>query len=196
MIGLGLLVMSATSGLERSGVVGDGTTPSGPAGLAPFDQAGGNCSVSSIGLVSVTPQSVSVGGSARETFTATALSNCGTVLTNSTQFSWRLSSSSVGSLGSDSGPSVVYTACLAPMDGVLHVEGAYNGTSRTANATIKIAGAGGGAFPGAPVVTAGNGSESLWSGTDVGLALMGLLIVGGIAVFLWGQRKEPPRAPP
>lgn len=159
-----------------------------------FELAADDCSALMLGTVRVSPESVAVGASSVLTFTATAFSTCGTNLTNVTHFSWRLSSSSVGSLGPDEGASVVYAACIAPMDGVLHLQGVYNGTTLTANATIKIAG-GGDAPPGAPAAPAGSGGQDLWSGKAVGIALMGILIVGGVAVFLWGQRQDRPKRP-
>ena len=197
VICLGMILSTSGAG-PRGPVVtaaGSGRTSLISTGLRGVERAAGNCSTLSLSSVRVSPQSVSVSASATQTFTATALSACGTTLTNTTHFSWRLSSSSVGSLGSTVGASVVYTACLAPMDGVLHLVGTYNGTSLTANATIKIAGGGSDGFSGAPESLPGNESQDSSTGKIVGIALVVILVMGGVAVFLWGQKQERSKPP-
>jgi len=155
-----------------------------------------NCTPVWLGSVRVSPQTVSVGPSATQTFTGIALSTCGASLTNLTHFSWHLSSSSVGSLGSASGTSVVYTACIAPMEGVLHLVGTFNGTNLTANATIKIAGGSGGGAIGFPGQSSENGGSNSSSDRWMGYPVMVILITGAIVVFLWGRRPERPSSPP
>jgi len=71
-------------------------------------------------------------------FTADAEGACGTPLTQGVSFSWWLSSPSLGLLNSSDGPLVAYSACLAPMGGVLHVEAKSGGISLFANSSITV----------------------------------------------------------
>ena len=195
------LIVTALAPVSPSSIRTASAEMQGPGAAVPrtgFEpsSASAPCSNTSLGSILVSPLVATVSASASQTFTARSLSTCGTDLTNLTNFSWRLSSASVGTLGSSSGPTVVYTACVAPMDGVLHVVGILGSAYRSVNATIRI---GGGAFgdlpgtPAAPIV--GNASSSPLS-RQVGVVLVGVLLLGGVFVILWGMRSRPRRRTP
>ena len=204
---VGWVVVIAISALLVAGVPGPGhaasSSPAGPsrgaAGLAtssvPRDHSSGGCLGIEIGFLQISPADVTVVGLSSRTFTATAWSTCGSNLTASTQFTWRLSSVEVGSLASSAGPIVVYTACEAPMTGVLHLLGVYEGVNVSANATIHIAGGGGGGAFGIPASSAGNGTTGNPLMRWVGAAVVGILFAGGVAVFLYGPRARRPKPP-
>jgi hypothetical protein len=149
------------------------------------------CSGDLLGSILVSPEVATVSGSASRTFSAEAISTCGFNITNITHFSWRLSSTSVGSLGSTTGSVVIYTACVAPMDGVLHLTGYRGNVTLNVSASIRI---GGGTFgstpgdPGAPALP--NDSPSPLS-REIGLLLVGVLLTGGALLILWGWRSRP-----
>jgi len=165
-------------------------------GSRSIELATASCSNGTLASVRVTPDVVSVGASSSQSFSASAWSACGTILTNLTDFTWKLSSTSVGSLAADQGTTVVYTACVAPMDGVLHLSASYNGTVRSANATIRIAGGGIGAPPVSSGALPGAPGNSASSEPFLGFALMATLIGGGVVVFLWGQRSGRSKSGP
>ena len=151
------------------------------------------CSNGSLQSIVVTPQIVTVSASGSQTFSARGVSNCGTNVTGLMHFSWRLSSVTVGSLASSSGPTVVYTACVAPMDGILRLVGSLGSVNLTANATIRIGGGSFGNVPGTPAAPVlGNASTNPLS-REAGLALVGTLLLGGILVLVWGLRSGPRR---
>jgi len=149
------------------------------------------CFNASLGSILVSPRLASVSASGSQTFTANALSTCGTDITNLTHFWWRLSSTTVGSLGSDTGPTVVYTACVAPMDGVLHLVGILGNVNLSVNATIRIGGGSFGDLPGSPAApVVGNLSTTSLS-REAGVVLVGVLLFGGIFVVVWEMRSRP-----
>ena len=53
-------------------------------------------------------------------------------------FSWSLSSLSLGTLNASGGQTIAYTACVAPMDGALHLEATSDGVTLYANASISV----------------------------------------------------------
>lgn len=97
-----------------------------------------NCSSSKLDSLSIAPDQLTIDGLKSQSFTAEATDACGTVLTDSTHFSWQLLPSALGELSSVSSTPTTYTACLSPMGGELELKGTYGGVTLTRNATISV----------------------------------------------------------
>jgi len=98
-----------------------------------------SCSQSAFARLSVTPASVAALPLQNQIFAATAENACGDTLAQPVSFSWSLSSLSLGTLNASGGSTIAYTACVAPMNGVLHVEATSGGVTLYANASISVA---------------------------------------------------------
>jgi len=92
---------------------------------------------------------------------------------------------------------VVYTACLAPMGGVLRLLGTYAGVTRSVNATLTIR-----YDPSSvenPGLSPGGARVDSPTGKLVLLAVASTLVVGGVIVLVRGQRwlrpSPRPRSP-
>jgi len=142
----------------------------------------------------IDPAVVNISPLQGQRFTATAESTCGTPLTSKTTFSWWLSSPSLGLLNSSDGPAVAYTACLAPMGGLLHAEATSGGVTLYSNSTIAVTLQN----PGWQDPSSNSSSGALEGSGASGPAetqreaaalLVGLLVAGAVAVVLYGRRK-------
>lgn len=127
-------------------------------------------------------------------FNAATENGCGVPFTQGVTFSWWLSSVSLGALNSSTGSSVAYTACVAPMGGVLHVKAALGLTTLYANSTISVSAQ---ASSGqSPPPTSGGGlptgvaPSSTTADSWVGVGIMVALFAGAAAVLIAGRTKR------
>ncbi|MGP8075316.1 MAG: hypothetical protein ACLP8Y_01035 [Thermoplasmata archaeon] len=152
-----------------------------------------NCSSTVLASLTATPANISVTPLEVQTFSATADSACGTPLVQNVNVSWWLSSASLGTLSSSSGPTTAYTACLALMGGFLHLKATSGGITRYANSSISVSlhstpgqdpppgssdGASGGAGSSSPVAVP-------WGALAIMIALLG----GAAIVLVIGRRR-------
>lgn len=154
----------------------------------------GNCSGTALAHLAITPVQVAATPLQVLMFSATSENVCGTPLTPPAGFSWWLSSVSLGTLNSSTGSIVAYTACIAPMGGVLHVKASSGAVTLYANSTITVSASSSsgpspspstpGGFPGG--VTPSSAATISWSG----LAIMVALFAAALAVLMVGLRKR------
>ncbi len=131
---VGILVLVGALG-SHADLPGRGlTTPH----LALHGGSPSDCSGGALAHLATYPAAVNISPLEDQMFTAAAESACGTPLTQGVSFSWWLSSPSLGLLNSSNGPLVAYTACLAPMGGILHVEAKSGGVTLQANSSITV----------------------------------------------------------
>ena len=188
-VSAGLLVPSAHESVARPDPL--------PSSTLPDDRSIGVdsaiCSNSTAAYVTITPASVSLEGTTSQTFTAQAWSACGTRIDAGVSYTWNLSRSDLGSLGSSLGPQTVYTSCVAPMTGTLSVTAVASLGRATASAALSIwyPSTNGSAAPFAGAVP-GGASNQVW----VGLGIAGAFVGGGIGVVLAGLRRVPPGGKP
>jgi hypothetical protein len=153
-----------------------------------------NCSSSMLALLTATPTKVAVAPLDVQVFAANAESACGTPLTDNVSITWWLSSVSLGTLSSTGGSTTTYTACIAPMDGVLHVKAVDGGLSLFANSTISVSlqsTSGSNPAPGAPTGATGDGEPSSSVPVPWGaVGIMGALLGTAAVVLVLGRRKR------
>lgn len=168
--------------------------PVAPRAAVANDRPEANCTDAVLQSVIVSPANISVKGLGTQVFNATAVSSCGSSMTESAVLSWALSASDLGTLNTTTGASVTYTACLAPMGGTLRVTGTFEGVSVTSRAAIDVWHAS------TPSTSSGNTPAEVtpdpaWVHVAT-LMVSPALAAAGVAVFLWGQRSPPrPRNP-
>lgn len=164
------------------------------AGEMPAARAGpfGNCSGTILTRLAVTPMAVEVVGLHTQEFVATAVSSCGANLTPITTVSWALSSGALGTLSSNAGASTTYTACLAPMSGLLHVTGSFQGVTLRVNVSIAVsyASAGGSSSPGAPNASPATPGVPLGGGGWAGWSVAALLVALGTTLAVRTRRRQ------
>ena len=153
-----------------------------------------NCSDNVLENVTSSPAKVAVTPLEAQTFSAVADSACGTPLVGNVSIVWWLSSASLGTLSASHGTTTAYTACLAPMDGTLHVKATWGGLTRYANSSISVAGRSG-SGPKPPPSSSDAGSGGAGSPSPVGvpwgaLAIMVALLGGAAIVLILGRRKQ------
>jgi len=120
------------------------------------------CSSAQLVALVVTPPQADVLPLTGHEFNATAENGCGNPLTQNVSISWWLSSDALGSLNATSGPVIAYTACLAPMAGVLHVRATSGSVSLYNNSSIAVS-----SWP-SPVTNASNAPPGVrWVGIEV-----------------------------
>jgi hypothetical protein len=155
----------------------------------------GNCSDTELAHLALSPASVAVLPLKVEIFSVAAENGCGTPLAVATSFAWWLSSISVGALNATTGASVAYTACVAPMGGVLHVKAMSGEVTLFANASITVSGqgsSGGSPAPGAPGGSLGSGGASSPALTRTeGIALISGCFLGAALILYLGRRNRP-----
>jgi len=187
---LGLTVVALLFG--NAVVVTTGTTAPHRVGWATFGDRfasanASNCSATALASLSTSPAKFTASPLATRMVTAIAVSPCGGRLTVGVTYAWWLSSVSLGTLNNTNGASTVYTACIAPMDGTLHVKATNSGITLYANSSIAVsaqASAGSGA-PSSPVGQSG-GTTLPWAGIGVASVLLG----GAVVVLMVGLRKK------
>ena len=138
---LGLLVVDCSATFGAAGVGAHPPVASVRADASEArtsDIAGTACADPVLSSLLLSPNRAAVLGLESMTFVAEASSSCGTNLTNVTDFSWSLSSASLGVLSPTTGSATTYTACLATMGGLLHLTGTYDGVTVVANASISV----------------------------------------------------------
>jgi len=187
---LGGLAFAGTAGFGHTGER-SGAAQSLP---APTDTVALNCSQPRIAYLVVAPLSANVSPLENQMFSASALDSCGGPMAEAVSFSWWLSSPSLGLLNSSEGPAVAYSACLAPMSGILHVEASSGGITVFANSTIAVTLQNPGwqdPSQGSTSGTAGGGELSgLSEGQRYALGVaIPLLAATAAAVVLYGRRK-------
>jgi hypothetical protein len=194
-VGLFAVVFLVAFGLVASGIAAEFprevSTPTLLRELRPA-AAPENCSAATLTNLSTTPARVQATPLAVEWFTATASNACGAPVTGNVTYSWWLSSVSLGTLSSSVGTTTAYTACVAPMDGTLHLKATSAGVTRYANASISVSTRSSGSNPppssggtlGAP--PAPGGAAIPWWGIGATVALFG----GAAVVLVVGLRKE------
>jgi hypothetical protein len=175
---------------------GPGSSRATASGLASRLAVPLTCSEARLSHLFTTPASANVSPLEDQKFTVTALNACGTPLAQMPAFSWWLSSPSLGLLNSSSGPDVAYTACLAPMDGILHVAATSGGLTFYANSSITVSlqnpgseSSGTGASNGSTGGSGAPGPAALPRDLlELGVVGLG---IGGVVVLLYGSRKRP-----
>ena len=151
-----------------------------------------NCTDPVLRSIVVSPANISVKGLGTQVFNATAVSSCGSPMTEGLVVSWALSASDLGTLNATTGTSVTYTACLAPMGGSLRVTGILAGVIVSSRAIINVWHS--------PDSSTSSGSSPPGPAPDPPWVHVATLLVSpalaaaGVAVFLWGQRSS--RGPP
>jgi len=139
-----------------------------------------NCSGTALADLSATPAKVAATPLEVLMFTAVAENACGAPLTQATSFSWWLSSVSLGTLNSSAGKIVAYTACIAPMGGVLHLKATSGAVTLYANSSISVS----------AQSSSGSGSPSSPGVSWAGVGIMAALLVAAGVVLLAGRRKR------
>ncbi len=153
-----------------------------------------SCSASGLATLSVTPAKTSVLPLEVRTFTATPADSCGNPLSGNASFKWWLSNVELGTLGATSGATVSYSACVAPMSGILHVRATVGGVTRYANSSISVSGEpspSSGSPPtgsGGPIGSGDAQYRLPEPGTEIGIIV--ILVVGAL-VALWVGRRGP-----
>jgi hypothetical protein len=195
---LGLLVVLVPVGVIASvgPAFGEGAgtmhgLPSPVPALGPDHSPDGqNCSNSVLASVAVTPNKVTVLPLAVQSFSALAESACGSPLTQNTTFSWRLSSVELGALNATAGAIVAYSACVAPMDGVLHLEATAAGVTVYANSSIAVS-AGTPPPPNTPSGPSGTGGPATPpNNLGLGIGIMAACFVTAGGVVIVGRRPS------
>ena len=152
------------------------------------------CSTAALASFAVTPAVAYVPPLETQVFTATAMSACGTPLTQNTTFRWWLSSASLGSLSSGSGTSIVYDACVAPMDGVLHVRASSGAVTLFADSSISVSGQQtSGPSPGSSPSTGSSGTGAESNSAGIRWAATGMvtfLLLAGAALLIGRWKPE------
>ncbi|MGA8603881.1 MAG: hypothetical protein WB788_02285 [Thermoplasmata archaeon] len=147
-----------------------------------------NCSETLLATLTATPAKVAATPLEVLMFSAVAKNACGAPLASGTNFSWWLSSVALGTLNSSAGSTVAYTACIAPMGGVLHVKASSGAVTLFANSSISVsAQASSGSSPPSP---SGGGASGGPTVSWVGLGVMAALLGAAAAVLLAGRRKR------
>jgi len=149
-----------------------------------------NCSNTVLANVTSSPAKVAVTPLEAQTFSATVDSACGTPLLGNVSITWWLSSASLGALSSSYGTTTAYTACLATMDGTLHVKAAWEGVTRYANSSISVAGYSSSGQSPPPSFSNGAGSSSPVAVPWGALVIMVALLGGATIVLVVGRRKR------
>jgi hypothetical protein len=157
-------------------------------------EAPANCSRTALASLTTAPASAAVLPLENQLFIATAESACGTPPAQATSFFWWLSSPSLGTLNASGGATIAYTACVAPMDGVLHVRATSGGITRYANSSISVSGqssSGTNPPPGAPSGSPSGGGLSIPRGNPwAGLGIMVAFVAMAGLVLYFGHRKR------
>lgn len=151
-----------------------------------------NCSDPVLTSFLVTPTAAEVMGLHTQDFAATAVGSCGVNLTQGTTVNWALSSGALGTLSSSTGASTTYTACLAPMSGLLRVTGSFQGVTLQVNVSIVVsyASAGGPNSPGGPNGGTATPGDLLSAGKWLGWSVAAILVVAGTALAVRTQRQQ------
>jgi hypothetical protein len=162
-------------------------------GSTGFQSTPQNCSGTGLADLTATPAKVAATPLEVLLFTAVAETACGASPTPATSFSWWLSSVSLGTLNSSAGRTVAYTACIAPMGGVLHLKATSGAVTLYANSSISVSAqsSSGSSPPSSPSgfpggVGASNGSSISW----VGVGIIAALLAAAGAVLFAGRRKR------
>ena len=193
LVALGLVL--GTFGL--TGLTGPGLGPErsnapafGSAGVNPIPQ---NCSQTVLAGLTATPAKVGATPLEVLLFTAVATNACGAPLAQDAVFAWWLSSVSLGTLNSSVGRTVAYTACLAPMGGILHLKATSGTVTLYSNSSISVS-AQSSSGPDSPVPLGGfPGEAGSASGPGVswaGVGIMAALLVGAGLVLVAGRRNR------
>ncbi len=189
LIVLGAFALPGPAG-HRQGSELSGTSSIGRSDPPSIPQ---NCSETVLADLSATPAKVAVTPLEVLMFAAAAENACGTPLTQNLSFSWWLSSVSLGTLNSSAGRTVAYTACVAPMGGVLHLKATAGAVTLYANSSISVSAqsssgssppSSSSGFPG------GVGSSNAPTISWAGVGIMATLLVAAAAVLLAGRRKR------
>ena len=168
---------------------------SAPTSLSGTSRPSANCSDGGLASLSVTPRAIRLLPLDVQWFSAVAENSCSVSLTHNVTFSWWLSSVSLGTLNGTGGGAVAYTACVAPMSGVLHLKAVSNQVTLFANATISVTGHASG-DPNATSVVSGAGAGGAgglnFDGVPVGSVgiMAGLIVLAATALYL-GRRRGP-----
>lgn len=193
-----LLVLALILGANLLGIP-IGAAPGPPRSSAmSLERIGGqptslNCSGSGLASLTVTPASVAVLPLQVQVFTATADDACGTPLGQNVTISWWLSSVSLGTLNSSAGVKVAYTACVAPMSGVLHARATAGAVTLWTNASISVSShssSGSGPPPSSSNGSLSGDGPSPGQGVPWGgIGIMAALLLGAGVVLFIGRRK-------
>ncbi len=195
-VALALVLVTGLSGLSSaarsSPPIESSPAPSTLLSQTPGARSPQTCQGNVLTQIVSSPPSANVSPLEDQEFVVSALNGCGTPLTQPASFSWWLSSPSLGLLNSSDASTVAYTACLAPMSGVLHVAVTSGGITLYANSSIAVTlqnpgweSSGSGASSGDPG-GAGSSTAIVHETLELGVVL---LAVGGVALLLHGRRK-------
>jgi hypothetical protein len=193
LLAVGLLLLSVASG-SWTDFRGSGPNPGS---ITSQETHPSDCSGVALAHLATYPAAVNISPLQDQMFTADAESACGTPITQGVSFSWWLSSDSLGLLNSSNGPLVAYSACLAPMAGILHVEAKSSGISLFANSSITVTLQNPGwqdpSSNSSAGTLGGSGSTGAAGAREVAAVAVIVLLGGGaVAVVLYGRRRGGP----
>jgi hypothetical protein len=183
-----LLLPAATTG------PGAGGTANNPMATSRTHGSSVGCSEGPEVKLNVSPGFANVSPLEAQVFTATALDACGSPLGGLATYEWWLSTPALGLLNASGGSSVAYTACLAPMDGVLRVRATVGETTAFANATIAVTLQNPG-WEVSPSNPSAGGSSNAASGGSPGVRVawgvgVAVLATIGLVFFAYARRRR------
>lgn len=194
-LALGLLLIVGLVA-SSSTIPGGSPRPTASAGLRGASlEPSGNCSTNGLARLAIDPPTARVLPLANDVFWASATNACGSPVGPGVAYTWSLSSIELGALNTTTGPTVAYSACLAPMDGALHLRASDGPVTLFSNSTVSVTGQGSAGSSPAPAGSSNSsgGTENPTvhlSATEGALAVAAIFALAGV-VLAFGLRKRP-----